>query len=117
MLLVVGLASATVRGLWANGVFSSVPPGFSGQCRVAATLPVQDIEIANGMAFLSVADASEPKADDGIYVLPLAGGAVRKLEGGPKDLHPRGIGLWRTYDGKGLFLFAVNRHGRRPLQY
>jgi arylesterase/paraoxonase len=111
ILILVGLVSATGRGLWANGVFSSVTPGFSGQCKVAATLPVQDIEIANGVAYLSVADAGGPKASDGIYVLPLAGGAAKKLAGAPKDFHPRGIGLWRTYDGKGLFLFAVNRHG------
>lgn len=110
ILILVGLVSATGRGLWANGVFSSAPPGFSGQCKVAATLPVQDIEVANGFAFLSVADARGPQAQDGIYALPLAGGTAKKLTGAPKDFHPRGIGLWRTYDGKGLFLFAVNRH-------
>jgi arylesterase/paraoxonase len=107
VLLIVGLTSATARGLWANGVFSSVTPGFSGQCRTVATLPVQDIEIANGIAFLSVA-GDKPGAEDGIYALKLDGGAANKLDGAPKDFHPRGIGLWRTYDGKGLFLFAVN---------
>jgi arylesterase/paraoxonase len=109
ILIVVGLVSATGRGLWANGIFSSVPPGFSGQCKVAAALPVQDIEIAGGIAYLSVA-GDKPGADDGVYALPLAGGAAKKLAGAPKDFHPRGIGLWRTYDGKGLFLFAVNHH-------
>jgi len=111
LLIVVGLVSALGRGLWANGVFSSVTPGFSGQCKVAAVLPVQDIEIAGGVAYLSVADAAGPRAEDGIYALPLNGGAAKKLAGAPRDFHPRGIGLWRTYDGKGLFLFAVNRHG------
>lgn len=111
ILVIVAILSAGGRALWANGVFSSVTPGFSGQCRLVARLPVQDIEIANGVAFLSVADASGPKTEDGIYALPLTGGTATKLPGTPRDFHPRGIGLWRTFDGKGLFLFAVNRHG------
>lgn len=110
ILLVVAVLSAGGRALWANGVFSSVTPGFSGQCKRVANLPVQDIEIAGGIAFLSVADASRPKAEDGIYALPLGGAKAKRLAGTPKDFHPRGIGLWRTYDGKGLFLFAVNHH-------
>jgi arylesterase/paraoxonase len=62
------------------------------------------------MAFLSVASARGPSAADGIYVLPLSGGgSLRKLSGAPADFHPRGIGLYRTPDGKGLFLMAVNR--------
>lgn len=108
ILLVVAVLSAGGRAIWANGVFSSVTPGFSGQCRVAAALPVQDIEVSGGSAFLSV--ASGRGSQDGIYVLPLKGGAVMKLSGAPEDFHPRGLGLWRTPDGKGLFLFVVNRH-------
>lgn len=108
-LVVVALLSAGGRALWANGVFSSADAGFSGTCRVAGTLPgVQDIEVANGTAFLSVASARGPQPGDGIYALPLAGGTPVKLAGTPKDFHPRGIGLFRTPDGKGLFLFAVN---------
>jgi arylesterase / paraoxonase len=109
-LAIVALVSATARAVWSNGVFSSVPTGFLGSCKVAGNVPgVQDIETANGTAFVSVANARGPNAADGIYALPLAGGALRKLAGGPRDFHPRGIGLYRTPDGKGLFLMAVNR--------
>ena len=110
MLAIVAAVSATARAVWSNGVFSSTPVGFTGSCRVAGTVPgVQDIEAANGTAFVSVSSARGPSADDGIYALPLAGGALRKLAGGPRDFHPRGIGLYRTPDGKGLFLMAVNK--------
>ena len=111
MLAIIALASAAVRGLWSNGLFSSVTPGFAGSCKIAGHVPgVQDAEIANGMAFLSVASARGPSAADGIYALPLSGGgSLRKLTGAPADFHPRGIGLYRTPDGKGLFLMAVNR--------
>lgn len=109
VLVVVAIISGGGRAIWANGVFSSVTPGFSGQCKLVATLPVQDIEIAGGIAYLSVA-GDKPAAEDGIYMLPLSGGAPTKLAGAPKDMHPRGIGLWRTFDGKGLFLYAVNHH-------
>jgi hypothetical protein len=110
MLAIVAAVSATARAVRSNGVFSSTPVGFTGSCRVAGTVPgVQDIEAANGTAFVSVSSARGPSADDGIYALPLAGGALRKLSGGPKDFHPRGIGLYRTPDGKGLFLMAVNK--------
>ncbi len=111
MLAIVALVSATVRGIWSNGVFSTVQPGFSGDCKVAGNLPgVQDAESANGMVFLSVASARGANAADGIYALPLAGGgSPHRLSGAPTDFHPRGIGLYRTPDGKGLFLMAVNR--------
>jgi hypothetical protein len=110
MLAIVVLISATARAVWSNGVFSSTPVGFLGSCKVAGNVPgVQDIEAANGMAFVSVSSARGPSADDGIYAVPLAGGALRKLSGGPRDFHPRGIGLYRTPDGKGLFLMAVNK--------
>jgi hypothetical protein len=110
VLAVIAVISAGGRALYANGVFSSVNTGFIGTCKVAGNLPgVQDIETANGMAFLSVGNARSQSPQDGIYVLPLSGGAPTKLAGAPKDFHPRGIGLYRTPDGKGLFLFAVNK--------
>ncbi len=112
MLAFVALVSALVRGVWSNGVFSSVNTGFAGVCKVAATVPgVQDIETANGMAFVSVASSRGPGAADGIYALPLAGGTLRKLTGAPRDFHPRGLGLYHSPDGTGLFLMAVNRRG------
>jgi hypothetical protein len=110
VLAVVALLSATGRGLWANGLFSGAVTSSGGVCKPVATLPgVQDMEAANGTVFVSVAGKT-PSAADGIYAMPQAGGTPVKLEGGPKDFHPRGLGLFRTPDGKGLFLFAVNRH-------
>jgi len=110
ILAIVALVSAAARAVWSNGVFSTVPTGFLGSCKIAGTVPgVQDIEIANGTAFVSVANARGPNDADGVYALPLAGGPLRKLAGAPRDFHPRGIGLYRTPDGKGLFLMAVNK--------
>jgi arylesterase / paraoxonase len=111
VLAIVVLISATVRAVWSNGLFSTAKTGFFGSCDVVGNLPgVQDTEIANGMVFLSVASARGANAADGIYALPLAGGGgPHKLSGTPADFHPRGIGLYRTPDGKGLFLMAVNR--------
>ena len=98
------------RILWANGLFSTVPTGFFGSCKVAANLPgVEDIETANGVTFVSVASARGPDARDGIYVLSDSG-SLTKLSGAPKDFHPRGIGIFRSPDGSGIFLLAVNRH-------
>jgi hypothetical protein len=100
------------RILWANGLFSSVPTGFFGTCKTVAQLPgVEDIETANGVTFVSVASARGPDARDGIYVLS-AGGSLTRLSGTPKDFHPRGIGIYRSPDGTGIFLVAVNRHAR-----
>jgi hypothetical protein len=97
------------RLIWANGIFSSVPTGFPGSCKVAATLPgVQDIEIVNGVTFVSIASARTPDARDGIYVLA-ADGKLNKLAGAPKDFHPRGISTYRSPDGSGIFLMAINR--------
>ena len=98
------------RILWANGLFSTVPTDFFGTCKVAADLPgVEDIETANGVTFVSVAGARAPDPRDGIYVLSDSG-SLTKLSGGPKDFHPRGIGIYRSPDGTGIFLLAVNRH-------
>ena len=106
-LAIVAAISALVRGVWVNGVFSKVEPGTSGTCQVIANLPgVQDMEAAGDHLFLSVGSARGPGPQDGIYVLPLSGGRPVKLTGGPKDFHPRGIGLFRTPDA--LLLYAVN---------
>ncbi|MFO1248476.1 MAG: hypothetical protein U1E93_09720 [Alphaproteobacteria bacterium] len=110
MLVIVAAISAAVRAVWSNGLLSSTPVGYFGSCKVAGIVPgVQDIETANGTAFVSVSSARGPSADDGIYAIALTGGPLKKLTGGPKDFHPRGIGLYRTPDGKGLFLMAVNK--------
>jgi hypothetical protein len=99
------------RILWANGIFSTVPTGFIGSCKVLAGVPgVEDMESANGVTFVSVAGARGPDARDGIYVL--AGNGLTRLSGAPSDFHPRGIGLYRSPDGSGIFLLAVNRHAR-----
>lgn len=110
-LVIVALVSLTVRAVWVNGIFSSVTPEYPGRCTALAALPVQDMEIGLGTLFLSVADPRGPNGADGIYAMPLDGkGPPWKLAGTPKDFHPRGIGLFTTPDGKGLFLMAVDRH-------
>lgn len=106
-LAIVAAISALARGIWVNGVFSKVEPGFAGTCHLVATLPgIQDMEAANGTIFLSVGSARGSGPQDGIYAMPLAGGSPVKLTGGPKDFHPRGIGLYRSSDT--LLLYAVN---------
>ena len=100
------------RILWANGLFSGVPTGFFGTCKVAAQVPgVQDIETANGVTFLSLASGRGSDARDGIYVLSNDDKPIR-LSGAPRDFHPRGIGIYRSPDGTGIFLLAVNRHAQ-----
>ncbi|HEY2008132.1 MAG TPA: hypothetical protein VGH23_04030 [Rhizomicrobium sp.] len=100
------------RILWANGLVSTAPAGFFGSCKVAAQLPgVEDIETANGVTFVSVASARGPDPRDGIYVLS-ENGSLSRLSGAPKDFHPRGIGIYRSPDGTGIFLLAVNRHAQ-----
>jgi arylesterase/paraoxonase len=109
-LVTVAILSAGGRAIWSNGVFSSAKMGFSGICKVTANLPgVQDMELGNGLVFLSVGNARGPGAADGVYAMAPDGGKPFKLAGGPKDFHPRGIGLYSTPDGKSLFLFAVNK--------
>lgn len=108
ILLVVAIASAVGKFVWANGIFSSVTPSIGGVCKPVATLAgVQDMEASGSSVFLSVAGGDGKS--DGIYAMT-GGSAPVKLSGGPKDFHPRGLGLFRTPDGKGLFLFAVNKH-------
>lgn len=112
IMAVIAIVVFTGRILWANGLFSSVPTGFFGSCKVASTLPgVEDIETANGVTFVSVASARGPGPRDGIYVLSDSGGLTR-LSGAPKDFHPRGLGIFRSPDGSGIFLLAVNRHAQ-----
>ena len=109
-LVIVAVISALGRGIWVNGVFSGVTPGFAGSCKVVATLPgVQDMEQADGTVFVSVASARGPGAADGIYAVPRDGGMPVKLAGAPKDFPPRGIGLYRAPGSDALSLYAVNR--------
>lgn len=97
------------RIIWVNGVLSSVPTGFLGSCKLAASVPgVEDIEIVNGVTFVAMGSARAPDPRDGIYVLA-EDGKLTKLAGAPKDFHPRGIGSYRSPDGTGIFLMAVNR--------
>jgi arylesterase/paraoxonase len=108
-LAIVAAISALARGVWVNGVFSSVTPGFSGTCQVIASLPgIQDMEAVDGTAFLSVGSARGPDLRDGIYAMPVSGGSAVRLAGAPKDFHPRGIGLYRMPGTGDLLLFAVN---------
>jgi arylesterase/paraoxonase len=109
IMIVVVLVGAGARAIWANGVFANSPTGFAGSCKVAGHLPgIADIEIANGVAFLSASSARGPASGDGIYAL--VNGKPVRLAGTPKDFHPRGIGLTASPDGNGLYLLAVNRH-------
>jgi hypothetical protein len=111
IMLVLALLFFAGRMLWANGLFSSAKTGFSGSCRVISNVPgVRDIETASGMAFVAVGSARGARNEDGIYALPLNGtGRLTKLAGTPKDFHPRGIGVYRSPDGSGVFLLAINR--------
>lgn len=112
VMAVVAIIVFAGRILWANGLFSSAPTGFFGSCRIAANLPgVEDIETANGVTFVSAGSSRGPDARDGIYVLSDSGSLTR-LSGAPKDFHPRGIGIFRSPDGSGIFLLAVNRHAQ-----
>lgn len=108
ILSIVAIFALIGRVIWINGIFSSAPAGFAGSCKLVATIPgVEDIEVANGLVFVSVASARGPDVRDGIYLL--ADGKLTKLAGTSKDFHPRGIGLYRSPDGSGIFLMAVNR--------
>lgn len=110
ILAVLALAGLAGRAIWANGVFASVPTGFLGSCKILTGVPgVADIASANGVTFVSVSSARGPHPQDGIYVVSPAGKMTR-LSGAPKDFHPRGIGIFRSPDGSGIFLMAVNRH-------
>lgn len=110
IMAVLAVVAFTGRTLWVNGLFSSVPTGFLGACKVLARVPgVQDIEIVHGTAFIAASSTRGFSDADGIYALPLSGGKLTKLKGAPKDFHPRGISTFRSPDGSGVFLLAVNR--------
>jgi arylesterase/paraoxonase len=116
IMAVMGVLFFVGRILWANGVFSAVPTGFAGSCKLAATVPgVEDIEIVNGMVFVAVGSERGPDPRDGIYLFS-DDGRLRKLTGGPKDFHPRGIGSYRSPDGSGIFLLVVNRNSAQPVR-
>lgn len=107
IMTVVALVVFIGRALWANGLFAGVPTGFLGSCQVASTVPgIEDMEAAGGLTFVSVGSARGPDPRDGLYVFQ--NGKLAKLEGAPKDFHPRGIGLLRA-PGGAIFLLAVNR--------
>lgn len=110
VIIAILLVGGGVRMLWANGFLSTVHSGFNGACRVVARLPgVADMEVRDGIAFISASSARGPSDKDGIYVLPLKeGGKLTRLDGTPRDFHPRGISLYPGPDGQGLYLVAVN---------
>lgn len=100
------------RMLWVNGLFSNIANESDASCKALATLPgIEDIETVNGISFVSVASARGPDRRDGIYVLSKSGG-LTKLSGTPEDFHPRGLGIYRSPDGSGIFVLAVNRHAQ-----
>lgn len=117
ILIVVTLAGAGARAIWANGLFAHTPVGFAGSCQTLAHLPgISDIEQSGGAVFLAVAGARGPQDGDGIYVLMPGQNQPVRLKGAPKDFHPRGISLYPSPDDKGLFLMAVNRRARVPAE-
>ncbi len=105
--------------LWVNGLFSSVPAGLRAVAKLLSGVPgVQDIEIVHGTAFICRQQRARLSAmRDGIYALPLSGGKPIKLKGAPKDFHPRGISTFRSPDGGGVSLLAVNRPQHRHVQH
>lgn len=120
MVAVLG-ASALYRYYNSHGAFTSVTPGFSGQCiPVAAPPGPEDIAIdaASKTAFLSTTDrralkAGKPSPADGLYAYDYTNPAAKpvKLTGTPADFHPHGISLVRSADGR-LFLFAINHRAK-----
>jgi hypothetical protein len=104
---VVALLVFVGRAIWVNGLFANVPTGFLGSCTNVAAVPgIEDMEAAGKQVFVSVGSARGLDARDGIYLFQ--DGKLTKLPGGPKDFHPRGIGLFHGPGGS-LFLLAVNR--------
>src|SRR5258706_12545194 len=95
----IGLA---VRTLIAFGVFTPVTPSFAGRCNAISGISgAEDIAIDEklGVAFVSAFNrriADKSAAQDGLYMLALAGAPyLKKLAGTPKDFHPHGITLYR----------------------
>jgi arylesterase/paraoxonase len=103
------IAVLAYRTLDAFGVFTSVKPGFAGTCASLGTaFGAEDIAIdrPSRSVFLSV---DTPNAA-GIYTAALddARRGATRLEGTPRDFHPRGISVFRSNDGS-LTLMAINR--------
>jgi arylesterase/paraoxonase len=110
MIVVAGLGLG-LRSLTALGIFTTVKPGFSGQCKVVHGVAGPgdlQLDAKDGLLFIAASDRRKPSAGDGIYTMALGGGALMRLSGTPKDFHPRGISLYRGQDGA-LTLIAVNR--------
>ena len=115
--IVVALAiGVAARTLFLFGVFTPVTPSFAGTCSAISGISgAEDIAIDEklGVAFVSAFDrrarlAGRSAAQDGLYVLALAGTPhLTKLTGTPKDFHPHGISLFRGPDNA-LMLFAIN---------
>jgi arylesterase/paraoxonase len=112
MVAVAGLALG-LRSLTALGIFTTVQPNFSGQCKavrgIAGPGDLQ-VDAKDGLLFIAASDRRRPGPRDGIYTMALRGGTPVRLSGTPKDFHPRGISLYRGQDGA-LTLMAINRQG------
>jgi hypothetical protein len=109
-LVIVAAISALGRGIWVNGVFSSVQPGFSGTCHVVAKLPgVQDMEAAGAACFFRWPARAGPVLRTGFMRCRCPAVVRSSWQVGRKIFNPRGIGLYRTPDTGTLLLYAVNR--------
>ncbi|HJW40048.1 MAG TPA: SMP-30/gluconolactonase/LRE family protein [Rhizomicrobium sp.] len=114
-ILIAVLIAAILRTLYIYGVFTSVTPGFAGNCAaIAGVAGPEDIAIdeKSRLAFVSAFDrraraGGRSAPQDGIYVLSLDHpDRLTKLAGTPDDFHPHGISLLRDADG--LVLMAIN---------
>jgi len=106
----------TARTLYLFGVLTPVTPAFAGKCSAIFGISgAEDIAIDEklGVAFVSAFDrrarlSGKSAAQDGLYVLTLAGApTLKKLAGTPSDFHPHGISLFRGPDDA-LTLIAIN---------
>jgi len=95
----------------AAGAFTTLAPVSPGTCRVLASLPGPgdfEIDAAHKLLLVASSDRRHPAPRDGIYAVPLSGGAPFRLAGPPKDFHPTGISIARVANGDQT-LFAVDR--------
>jgi arylesterase/paraoxonase len=113
MVVVAGLGME-LRSLVAEGLFTHVRPGFSGNCKAVTGIEgPEDLQIdaQDGLVFISATDrrAKHPDPRDGIYTMDLAHGRLTRLVGMPPDFHPHGLSLYRDPDG-GLTLMVIDHH-------